>query len=126
MQYLILIHSNPSVIELFAGMTDDQRREAFQTYWDVESDLQASGELVESKALEVKLQRYVQRGPQAPIVTDAPLAETTEIITGFYLVDVVGEERAFEIAARFPEAATERGVRVVRVWTQADFDQAMV
>lgn len=41
MKYLILIHSNPSVIELFAGMTDEQRREAFQTYWDVESDLQA-------------------------------------------------------------------------------------
>ncbi|GAB3916950.1 hypothetical protein GCM10011575_32990 [Microlunatus endophyticus] len=125
MKYLILIHSNPSVIELFAAMTDVQRREAFQTYFEIESELEKSGELLESKALEEKVQHYVQRGAEGPIVTDAPLAEVTEIVTGFYLVDVRDEARAFEIAARFPEAVTERGVRVVRVWTQDDFEQAM-
>lgn len=125
MKYLILIHSNPSVIELFAAMTDEQRQQAYQTYYDVESELTASGELIESKALDENVQRYVRRGADGPIVTDAPLAEVTEIVTGFYLVDVADEARAFEIAARFPEAATERGIRVVRTWTQEDFDAAM-
>jgi hypothetical protein len=120
-KYLILIHNNPSVGDLFARMSDAQRAAAYRIYWDVESDLQASGELEDSKALDDRTQQDVRRGEDAPLVTDAPLPETTEVVSGYYLVDVADAARAHEIAARFPEAAVG-GVRVARVLTQEDFD----
>ena len=122
MKYLVLIHSNPAVVELFADMSEDERRRAFQIYWDVESDLEESGELIDSKALDDRTQQTVRRGEDGPIVTDAPLPETTEVVTGYYLMDVADAARAHEIAARFPEAAVPGGMRVARVLTQEDFD----
>lgn len=122
MKYLILIHNNPSVVDMFATMTDEQRAAAYQIYWDVETDLESSGELVDSKALDDRTQQIVQRGSGDPVITDAPLPETTEVISGYYLVDVPTIERAHEIAARFPEAVAPGGVRVARALTQEDFD----
>ncbi|WP_322410623.1 YciI family protein [Microbacterium invictum] len=121
MQYLILIHNSPAVIDLFAKMSDEERKAAFQIYWDVESDLQASGELVDSKALDTDAQKHVARGADGPVVTDAPLPELTEVVSGYYLVDVADEARAAEIAALFPEALVPGGMRIARIWTDADF-----
>src|SRR5690349_21026321 len=121
MKYLILIHNNPAVVELFAGMTDDQRSAAYQVYWDVQSELESSGELVDSKALDTGAQKLVSRGSDGPVITDAPLPEVTEVVSGYYLVDVADEARAAAIGAKFPEAAVTSGIRVARVWTEADF-----
>jgi hypothetical protein len=121
MKYLILIHNNPAVTELFAGMTDDERSAAYQIYWDVETELESTGELVDSKALDTSAQKVVSRGAHGPLVTNAPLPEVTEVVSGYYLVDVVDEDRAAVIAERFPEAAATDGVRIARVWTEADF-----
>lgn len=121
MKYLILIHNSPAVIELFASMSDEERASAFQIYWDVEADLQATGELIDSKALDTEAQKQVVRGPTGPVVTDAPLPEITEVVSGYYLVDVADEARAAEIATRFPEAVVPGGMRIARVWTEADF-----
>ncbi|WP_431802749.1 YciI family protein [Microbacterium sp. bgisy203] len=124
MKYLILIHESPAVATLFADMSDEERAAAYQIYWDVERDLQETGELVDSKALDTTAQRVVQRAAtpgEAPLVTDAPLPEVTEVVSGYYLVDVADEARAAEIAARFPEAAAPGGMRIARVWTDADF-----
>ncbi|MFE1644463.1 YciI family protein [Microbacterium sp. P01] len=122
MKYQILIYNNPSVIEMFARMTDAERTAAFQLYWDVESDLEASGELVDSKAVDDRTQRAVRRGPDGPMVTDAPTPDTGDVVSGYYLVDVPDAARAYEIAARFPEAAVDGGIRVARALTQEDFD----
>ncbi|TQK17959.1 hypothetical protein FBY40_0442 [Microbacterium sp. SLBN-154] len=121
MQYLILIHNSPAVIDLFAKMSDDERAAAFQVYWDVVSDLQSTGELVSSEALDTAAQKHVLRGADGPVVTDAPLPELTEVVSGYYLVDVADEARATEIAARFPEAVVPGGMRIARIWTDADF-----
>lgn len=121
MQYLILIHNSPAVIDLFAKMSDDERAAAFQVYWDVVSDLQSTGELVSSEALDTAAQKHVLRGADGPVVTDAPLPELTAVVSGYYLVDVADEARAAEIAARFPEAVVPGGMRIARIWTDADF-----
>jgi|GEM_PF-1981095 len=122
MQYLVLIYNNPAVVEMFAGMTDEERRRAFQIYWDVDSELEASGELVDSKAIDDRSQQAVRRGPDGPVVSDAPVPDSAEVVSGYYLVDVVDIARAHEIAARFPEAAVDGGIRVARALTQEDFD----
>lgn len=122
MKYVVLIHNNPAVVEMFAAMSDEERRRAFQIYWDVESELEASGELVDSKALDDRTQQAVRRGPDGPVVSAAPLPEAAEVVSGYYLVDVADADRAHEIAARFPEAAVDGGIRVARALTQEDFD----
>ncbi|GAA5032421.1 YciI family protein [Microbacterium fluvii] len=119
MKYLILIHSTPAVTDLFAGMTDEERAAAYQVYWDVESDLEGTGELVDSKALDTAEQKVVVRGDTSPVLSAAP--EGGDVVSGYYLVDVAGESRAAEIAARFPEALVPGGIRLARVWTDADF-----
>ena len=45
-KYLILIQNNPSVVDMFAKMTDEQRAAAYQIYWDVESDLEVKSPVV--------------------------------------------------------------------------------
>jgi hypothetical protein len=42
-----------------------------------------------------------------PVVTDGPYAEAKEYMAGFYLVDVESRERAYELAAKIPDAAVE-------------------
>ena len=125
MQYLILITSNPAISAHFAALDDDERRREFQLYWDIESDLQASGELVDSKAVDGDTQFVVTRGAHGAIATEVPAGDA-DVVTGYYLVDVADQARAAEIAARFPEAAVDGGgIRLTRVWTQDDFDAAM-
>ena len=121
MKYIVVIHSNAATGELFASMSDEQRQRAFQSYFDIQSDLEQSGELIDSKALAEREQHIVTRGANGPVITDAPLPELTEVISGYYLVEVAGLDRAAEIAARFPEAEVEGGIRVVRTLTAEDF-----
>ena len=85
MRFVILIQTNPEVAELFSGLSDEDRRAAYQVYWDVENDLTESGELVDSKAIDGDAQKYVRRGDDGPVITDA---DTAEVVTGYYLVDV--------------------------------------
>lgn len=125
MKYLILVTANPAVTQHFAALSDDERRTEFQLYWDIESDLEASGELIDSKAVDGDRQLVVTRGEAGPVASPAP-ADGSEVVTGYYLVDVADEARAVEIAARFPEAGVAGGgVRVTRVWTSDDFSAAM-
>ena len=125
MKYLLLITANPAINAHFAALSDEERQREFQLYWDIESDLEASGELVDSKAVDGDTQFVVTRGADGPTVTEAPAGDA-EVVTGYYLVDVVDQARAAEIAARFPEAAVDGGgIRLTRVWTQDDFDAAM-
>ena len=104
-------------------MSDDEKQAAYQVYWDVQTDLEASGELVDSKAIDEAGQRFVRVDAEGvTTVADAPLPADGEVVTGYYLVDVADESRAIQIAARFPEARVARGIRVARNFTQADFD----
>jgi hypothetical protein len=121
-KYLIMIQSNPAVGELFAAMTAEERADAYRVYWEVESDLEASGELVDSKAADEDTQEVVMRGPDGPVVSPAPRSDVGDVVSGYYLVDVPSIERAREIAARFPEAAVAGGIRLARTLTQEDFD----
>jgi len=46
------------------------------------------------------------RGVEGGEVTDGPFAETKEVLGGYYLVDCQDLDRAIELAARIPDAAT--------------------
>jgi hypothetical protein len=62
--------------------------------------LEASGEFVDMQAL-TPAQTWVRYGGEdaAPVTTDGPLPETSDLVAGWYMVDVDSRERAVEIAA---------------------------
>ncbi|HEY2433405.1 MAG TPA: YciI family protein [Vicinamibacterales bacterium] len=68
---------------------------------DLNADLKSRGELVGAEGLEYPPRPRIVRasGNGAPIVTDGPFVETKEFLTGYWVVDVPTETRAFEIAA---------------------------
>jgi hypothetical protein len=65
-------------------------------------ELEASGELVETRALAAPV--HTRRIGGAPaLVTDGPYAETQEVLAGYWIIDVDSFDRATEIAARLGE-----------------------
>src|ERR1700710_1546065 len=59
-----------------------------------------NGEYVDGQAL-TPAQTWVRYGgpDAAPVTTDGPLPETSDLVAGWYMVDVESRERAVEIAA---------------------------
>ncbi|HSS43067.1 MAG TPA: YciI family protein [Solirubrobacterales bacterium] len=62
--------------------------------------LRENGEYVDGQAL-TQEQTWVRYGgpDAAPVTTDGPLPETSDLVAGWYMVDVESRERAIEIAA---------------------------
>lgn len=58
------------------------------------------GEYVDARALTQERTWVRYGGPDAaPVTTDGPLPETSDLVAGWYLVDVESRERAIELAA---------------------------
>jgi len=66
------------------------------------TELSDRGELVGGEALAdpASARRYRWEGGQ-PLVTDGPYAEAKEHLAGFFLIDVVSQERAEQVVAHF-------------------------
>ena len=64
-------------------------------------ELNESGELLETRALAAPVHtRRLQTKAGAPVVTDGPFAETTEILAGYWIVECESFDRATAIAAK--------------------------
>ena len=102
MQYLILIHDDPSA---WAAMTEAEQGAVMQEYFVMtgafgdEGIMRGGAALVPSPA--AKLVRVRDGGT---IVSDGPYAETREQLGGYYLVETDTEEQAIAAAARIPSA----------------------
>ncbi|GAA2036229.1 YciI family protein [Agromyces tropicus] len=105
MKYLILIKSNPEWQAAWRSFTPEQLTASMAIYTGLVRDLQESGELVDAEQLaDPETVRTVTVGDHGPVASDAPLPETKEFLSGYYLVDVASFDRALEIGARLPEA----------------------
>jgi hypothetical protein len=80
----------------------------------VNQELLERGELVEAEGLAgPELAKFVvSDGASAPVITDGPFPESTELLAGFRIVDVETVERAIEIAARTSAAPGAGGVPI--------------
>ncbi len=99
MRYMLLIYGNstyqPSADEMGAIMGE---------YMAFTQSIVESGEFLggdplhpTSTATTVRLRNGVRA------ITDGPFAETTEVLGGYYLVDVANLDRALELAAQIPD-----------------------
>jgi hypothetical protein len=62
--------------------------------------LEENGEYVDAHALTPARTWVRYGGPDAaPVTTDGPLPETSDLVAGWYMIDVESHERAVELAA---------------------------
>ena len=78
--------------------------------------LEENGEFVDVQAL-TPAQTWVRYGgpDAAPVTTDGPLPETSDLVAGWYMVDVDSRERALEIAAYISSEPGPGGDAAARV-----------
>ncbi|TWF79771.1 hypothetical protein FHX44_115705 [Pseudonocardia hierapolitana] len=106
MKYVVLIYSNAESRKLWEQFSETERGEGLAYYAGLTAELEASGELVATTALaDLSTTKRVRVDEGRTLTTDGPFAEAKEHLAGIYLLDVAGEERAVEIAAKVPEAA---------------------
>lgn len=102
MKYLLLIYQNPAA----ARALPEAEKQALMSEADtLVNELIETGEWVSGEGLadpSTAKSVRVQDGQLA--VTDGPFAEAKEQIVGYCVVDCESEERAVEIAARWPDA----------------------
>jgi hypothetical protein len=95
MQYLLLLHSDPT-----KGEPD-----AFQSYQALAKEMRDAGILIASEPLApAAAGRLVRSRDGEASVTDGPYAETREQVGGFFLVDAGDLATVEAFAARMPAA----------------------
>jgi hypothetical protein len=105
MRYLILKHyrGGPEQHHPFPPLDQwaPEAVEAHMTFLrNVGAVLRESGEYVDGQALAPEQTWVRYGGPDAaPVTTDGPLPETSDLVAGWYMIDVESHERALEIAA---------------------------
>jgi hypothetical protein len=103
MKYTIMTFGDQSGLE---GKSPEWIREMIAFMKRIDVELAESGELVIQQGLADASQgKTVKVEDGAPIVTNAPFADSRESLAGFWIVDVESEARAIEIAAQIGEAA---------------------
>lgn len=101
MRYMLTIYNNAEASAAIEG----EALEAFRlAHGDIQAELTASGELVDSNELSVPEAKIVRTNTGKTVVTDGPFTEGKEIVGGYYVVECDSMDRAIEIASRFVEA----------------------
>lgn len=80
-------------------------------------ELRNEGRLVAADAVQsISTVVKIQPGPQGPVVTDGPFAETKEQLGGFYVIEAQDRDEVMTIAARIHSAR----LATVEVWPLKD------
>ncbi|WP_243717346.1 YciI family protein [Actinomadura darangshiensis] len=98
---MLLIFNRPGFLE---ELTEDERTALFAEVDGIMKELNDSGEWVGGEALAdpSATKTVLARGGQ-PAVTDGPFLEAKEHFAGYLTVDCESQERAVEIARRWPD-----------------------
>jgi hypothetical protein len=101
-KYILLIYNNQETYQAWS----EAERDALMGDVDlIMSELTESGELVGGQALaDPSTGKTVRVRDGVPVTTDGPFAEAKEQLAGYLIVECDSEERAVEIAARWPDA----------------------
>jgi hypothetical protein len=102
MKYMLLIYNNPATYE---SWSEEERTALFGEVDQIMTELRESGEWVGGEGLaDASNAKTVRVRDGVPAITDGPYAEAKEQMAGYLMVDCETEERAVEIAARWPDA----------------------
>jgi hypothetical protein len=108
MKYMILTYASQQDYDGMAGKHTDKPAWAAEDFAAMvafmesfNSDLEESGELVETRGLTAPVHtRRLGSRDGVSVVTDGPYAETQEVLAGYWIVECESFDRATEIAGR--------------------------
>jgi hypothetical protein len=101
MKYMLLLFSTPRSLELAGHDMEQIGAEVDQLM----AELAESGEWIDGRGLaDPERAKTVKVRDGMPVVSDGPFAEAKEHLAGYCLVECESEERAIQIAARWPDA----------------------
>jgi hypothetical protein len=102
MKYLLMIYQNPTT---WQTMAEAEKKELMSEAEAIVTELVESGEWMGGEGLaDPATAKSVRVRGGVPAVTDGPFAEAKEQVVGYCIVDCESEERAVEIAIRWPDA----------------------
>jgi hypothetical protein len=102
MKYMLLIYQNPAAWDSLGA---DERDQLVREAGAIVDELAKSGEWVGGEGLASSTRaKTVRVRDGTPAVTDGPYLESKEHLAGYCLFDCDTEERALEIATRWPDA----------------------
>ena len=102
MKYMLLIYQNP---DAWNALSQDDRNAVMSDATAIFEELTASGEAVGGDPLApASATKTVRVRDGVATVTDGPFIESKEQFVGHMTIDVKSEERALEIAKRWPDA----------------------
>ena len=135
MKYMIMLSGSQNAYEAMSGRavaghpawSEADRQAMFAHMGALNDDLVASGELVDARGLaEPNLAQRVTAAPDgSPVVANGAPEPSAEVLAGYWIVDVAGLERAYEIAARahrcpVPEGSPAGAPLIVRPVAEPD------
>lgn len=102
MKYILLIRHNPEFMESLSAPERDAIMADVDTLM---AELTETGEFLGGQALDHPSNtKTVRIRDGLPVMVDGPFAESKEQMAGYLMVDVETEQRAVDIAARWPDA----------------------
>jgi hypothetical protein len=114
MKYILLMQFSQS--DWNAGNTSHWTPEEVEANMDYlrrfHQELAESGEFVLTEGLGgLENAKIVQAGENGvPAITDGPFPESKEVLAGFWIIDVDGPERAYQVAAKLSALPGPGGV----------------
>ena len=102
MKYMLLIHNRAGYVD---ELSEEDRTALSAEVDAIIDELTKSGEYVRGEALaDPAASKTIRVRDGVPAITDGPFIEAKEQFAGYMLVDVETEQRAVDIATRWPDA----------------------
>jgi hypothetical protein len=111
MKYILMMTGTKAGVDTYRAWSQSDVQTHFAFLRNLNNELSGSGELVANEGLAAPEQaRVVRAGKDGVPITDGVFPEAKEFILGYWIVDVEGAERAYEIAARLSAGPGPGGV----------------
>lgn len=102
MKYMLMIYNNPATWET---LTQDEHQAVIGEAQSIMKELMDSGEWVGGEGLaDSSMSKTIRVRDGVPATTDGPFAEAKEQLAGYCLIECETQERALDIAVRWPDA----------------------
>lgn len=111
MKFILMMTGTQAGVAVYKGWSEKDVQAHFAFLSRLNQDLKDSGEFVATQPLAGPEEaKVVRAGKDGVPVTDGVFPESKEFLLGYWIVDVAGPERAYEIASRLSAGPGPGGV----------------
>ncbi len=111
MKYVLMMVGTKAGVDTYKAWSQSDIQTHFAYLTRLNKDLQEAGEFVATVPLaEPNQAKVVRAGKSGVPITDGVFPEAKEFLLGYWIVDVEGPRRAYEIAARLSAGPGPGGV----------------